>query len=109
MISNFKSDKLSDNETIKTISEAFKQHKLILDPHSAVGFSVGKKVLKDCEKRIYLATAHYGKFLPTVKKSIGDKCDYPQELKYVLNKKETFISIENDIKELKRIISSNTN
>ncbi len=109
MISNFKSDKLSDNETIKTISEAFKQHKLILDPHSAVGFSVGKKVLKDCEKRIYLATAHYGKFLPTVKKSIGDKCDYPQELKNVLNKKETFISIENDIKELKRIISSNTN
>ncbi len=109
MISNFKSDKLSDKETVKTISEAFKQYKLILDPHSAVGFAVGKRVLKDNEKRIYIATAHYGKFLPTVKKSIGDKCDYPQKLKNVLKKKETFISIENDIRELKKIISSNTN
>ena len=49
--------------------------------------------LNDTEKRIYLATAHYGKFINTVNRAIPDKIYFPLELQKVLNKKEETIKL----------------
>ena len=62
--------------------------------------------LNDTEKRIYLATAHYGKFINTVNRAIPDKIYFPLELQKVLNKKEEFKTINNDIFELEEFISN---
>ena len=104
----FKSDKLNDKETITSISEIYKKYNIIIDPHTAVGFAVGKKTLNDSFKRIYLATAHYGKFLQTVKKATNQEIDYPQNLKKLLIKKEKYHNINNSIEELKNLIDSNS-
>ena len=66
---------------------------------------MGKKLLDDDEKRVYLATAHYAKFIETVKDSIKNDINYPKQLKSILKKKEKFLLIENDLKALEEIIS----
>ena len=95
---------LSDSETKKTISQIYNKYKLIIDPHTAVGISVGDKELNNKEKRIYLATAHYSKFIKTVKESVKTKVDYPVKLKKILKKNEKFKIIENDLDQLKKLI-----
>ena len=96
--------RLSDFETKKTINQIFDRYKLIVDPHTAVGLSVGEKQLDKEERRIYLATAHYSKFIKTVKESVKKKVDYPNKLKKILKKKEKFEIIENDIEQLDKLI-----
>ena len=96
--------KISDSETKKTICQIYNKYKLIIDPHTAVGISVGDKELNNNEKRIYLATAHYSKFIKTVKESVKKKVDYPVKLEKILRKNEKFKIIENDIDQLKKFI-----
>ncbi|MEE2694954.1 MAG: threonine synthase [Pseudomonadota bacterium] len=103
----FEFGKLSDKETIKTIQTMAKKYNIIIDPHTAVGCSVGKKKLKDSETRIYLATAHYGKFLDTVRKATERNIDYPLGLKSLIKKKEKYTLIENSICHLEKLINKN--
>ena len=103
----FESGKLDDKETIKTIKFFKNKYDIIIDPHTAVGCSVGNKKLSKSKKRVYLATAHYAKFLNTVKKSINIKIDYPPELKDLMKKEEKFYLIGNSIRQLKELIIKN--
>ena len=73
--------------------------------HKQWGVCGRKKLLDESEKRVYLATAHYAKFMDTVQSSINKKLIYPKSLKSILNKKENFLLIKNDIKDLERVIS----
>ncbi len=105
MLRDFNGGCISDNETKETIKKVYKKYNVIIDPHTAVGYAVGKKLLDDDEKRVYLATAHYAKFIETVKDSIKNDITYPKQLKSILKKKEKFLLIENDLKALEEIIS----
>ena len=60
--------------------------------------------MKKGEKNIYLATAHYGKFLETVNKAISNVTQHPNELKNILEKKENFEIINNDINQLEKFL-----
>jgi len=104
MLKIFTSGKLNDNETMETIDKLYRNFKIIIDPHTAVGYSVGKRLLNKDNKRIYLATAHYSKFLKIVEKSIGKNLQYPDKLKKILKKKENFIKMNNDLNELISLI-----
>ena len=90
MLKDFKGGSISDNETKKTINKIFKKFNIIIDPHTAVGYAVGKKLLKDSEKRIYLATAHHAKFIETVRESINKDVKYPATLESILEKRKIF-------------------
>ena len=108
ILNEFYGGKLSDKDTLKAIKEIFVNHNIIVDPHTAVGYSVGKKILSDKDKRIYFATAHYSKFFETVSKSVKKKLTYPIEFRKILKKKERFITIKNSIKYLEKVIDENT-
>lgn len=103
----FEYGKISDIATKKTIEKINKNYNVIIDPHTAVGLSVGNEKLNKKEKRVYLATAHYSKFIDTVKDSVDQKIDYPVKLKKILNKKEKFKIIENNIEQLNTLITKN--
>ena len=53
---NFCSESLSDNETKLTIKEFYKNHKVLIDPHTAIGVGVVNK-LNMGEKTLILSTA----------------------------------------------------
>ena len=46
MLIDFNGGSISDTETKKTINNIFKKYNIIVDPHTAVGYAVGKKLLE---------------------------------------------------------------
>ena len=102
---DFLSGKMNEVEILNTIKEIYEKFKIILDPHSAIGFGVLKKMnLK--KNNVVLATAHPSKFPDTINKSINVKPNLPNELNYVMNKKENYDIISNDLNEVKKYIKS---
>ena len=105
MKNSFRYGRLNDKETLTSINKIFKRFRIIIDPHTAVGYSIGKTVLDDSEKRIYLATAHYSKFIDTVKKVINDQVTLPERISSIINKEEKFDLLDNNLKELIQYIT----
>ena len=81
----------------------YTMHNIVLDPHSAIGFGALKKV-NIGGNNVVLATAHPCKFPDTIDKSIGIKPNLPDELKYVMDEKENYDIISNNLGKIKQYI-----
>ncbi|MDC1224505.1 threonine synthase [Pelagibacteraceae bacterium] len=99
----FLSASMNEKEVLDTIKEVYIKHGVILDPHSAIGFGALNKVNID-GSNIVLATAHPCKFPEAIDKSIGVKPDLPDELKYVMNEKENYDIIANNLNKTQQYI-----
>ena len=100
---NFISESISEQELLSCIKKVYENHKIIIDPHTAVGLGVLEKINLD-GKKIVLSTAHPCKFPEAIKKAINIKSELPEKLNYILNEKENFDVIKNDIEEVKKYI-----
>ena len=58
--------------TLATIQRYWKQHHYLLDPHTAVGVSVGESHRRDGVPMICLATAHPAKFPQAIRDATGE-------------------------------------
>ena len=102
---DFLSENLSERETLDTIKEVFEKYKIILDPHSAIGFGALKKI-KLKGNNVVLATAHPSKFPEAINNSISIKPSLPDKLKYVLDEKENYDIVPNNLDKIKQYIKS---
>ena len=102
---NFFTDSLSEDETKLVISEVYKKEATLIDPHTAVGIGVANKLSLEGET-VDLGTAHPAKFSEVVMKETGKKPELPENLKKILNQKEIFHEIPNDLKKVKDYILS---
>jgi len=100
---DFLSASMSEKEVLDTIKEVHDKYDIILDPHSAIGFGSLNKVNID-GNNIVLATAHPCKFPDAINKSIGVKPDLPDELKYVMDEKENYDIILNNLSKAQQYI-----
>ena len=100
---NFLSAKMSEDEVLKTIELVYKKFDVVLDPHSAIGYGAFDKV-NISGNNIVLATAHPCKFPDAIKNAINLNAELPKELKYILNEKENYKIIDNNIDEVKKHI-----
>jgi len=100
---DFLSASMSEKEILDTIKEVQVKYDIILDPHSAIGFGSSNKVNLE-GNNIVLATAHPCKFPEAIDKSIGIKPDLPDELKYVLDEKENYDIISNNLSKTQQYI-----
>jgi threonine synthase len=100
---NFLSSRMSEEEVLKTINEVFKKFNVVLDPHSAIGYGVFDKINLD-GNNIVLATAHPSKFPDAIKKAIDIKADLPKELMFVMDEKENYDIIDNNVEKVKQHI-----
>ncbi|MBD1168164.1 threonine synthase [Pelagibacterales bacterium SAG-MED06] len=100
---NFLSSKMSEEEVIKTIELVYKKFDVVLDPHSAIGYGAFDKV-NISGNNIVLATAHPCKFPDAIKKAINLNAELPKELMYILNRKENYKVLDNNIDEVKKHI-----
>ena len=100
---NFLSSKMSEDEILKTIELVYKKFDVVLDPHSAIGYGAFDKV-NISGNNIVLATAHPCKFPDAIKNAINLNAELPKELMYILNEKENYKIIENNIDEVKKHI-----
>jgi threonine synthase len=58
--------------TLATIAECYENTGIVLDPHTAVGYSVGRRFTDEREPMIFLATAHPAKFGDAIRQALGD-------------------------------------
>ena len=94
---DFSSGSLSDIETIQTIKDYYREKKVILCPHSAIGVKVAEENLEPNKITISLSTAHPGKFKDTVERAISETIQLPRNLSEVVAKQETYQVIPPDI------------
>ena len=100
---DFLSARMSEEDVLKTIKEVYDKYKTILDPHTAIGYNAFDKVnLKG--NNIVLATAHPCKFPDAIKKSINQNANLPKELTFILDEKENYDIIDNNLDEIKKHI-----
>jgi len=105
---DFVSETISEKELLSCIKKVYEKYKIIIDPHTAVGLGVLEKIdLK--VKSIVLSTAHPCKFPEAINKAINIRSELPNKLNYILNEKENFIVIKNNIEEVKKYILNKLN
>ena len=78
---------------------------MIIDPHTAVGLRALEKINLN-GKNVVLSTAHPCKFPEAIQKAINVNSELPSELNYILNEKENFVVIQNNIEKVKEYILS---
>jgi len=100
---DFYSESLSEEETKLTINEIYKKEKILIDPHTAVAIGVVKKISTN-NKTVILSTAHPAKFSEVVMKETGIKPELPHNLKNILEKKEKYEKLPNNLNDIRNYI-----
>ena len=100
---DFVSESLSEKETQNFIKNFYNKFNVILDPHTAVGYGVLNKISSE-GINVVLATAHPCKFPEAINKAIGLKPNLPKELDYIMNAKENYDLIPNNLDKIKNHI-----
>tara|TARA_B100001175_G_C19470668_1_gene621561 strand:- start:275 stop:1654 length:1380 start_codon:yes stop_codon:yes gene_type:complete len=100
---NFLSSSINENEILNIIKNVYTEFNMILDPHTAIGYGAFDKVNLE-GNNIVLATAHPCKFPDAIDKAINIKSELPDKLMYILDEKEKYDIIENNIDKVKNHI-----
>jgi len=98
---DFVSCSVSEEETIATIAEVYKEHDYLLDPHSAVGFRAAQECAEDGCPVVCLATAHPAKFGEAVHKAIGREVELPSALAALEGKESRCEVMDADLDQVK--------
>ncbi len=85
-------------ETAATIDSVLKQDGYLLDPHSAIGVKVAREHADTASPMVVLATAHPAKFPDAVKDACGVSPALPAWLSDLMERKEHFTRLQNDLK-----------
>jgi len=100
---DFLSDSIDEKEILNIIKEVHLKHGVLLDPHTAIAFGAMKKF--DLEgSNVVLATAHPCKFPDAINQSINIKPKLPEELMYIMDEKENYDIISNNLNKTKEYI-----
>jgi len=102
---DFLSESVSEEELLFCIKKVYENYKMIIDPHTAVGLRALEKINLN-GKNAVLSTAHPCKFPEAIQKAINVNSELPSELNYILNEKENFVVIQNNIEKVKEYILS---
>ena len=101
----FFSDFATEEETLNSINEVNEKYHYLIDPHTAVAYSVYKKYklkTNDKTKSIIISTASPYKFPSTVSKAININTDSLDDFELIeLIEKHSKLSIPNEINKLK--------
>ena len=100
---DFDSESLNETEILNTIRNFYEENKIVIDPHTAIGVGVIKKLnLRDV---VILATAHPCKFPIAIEKAISKIEKLPESLNYIYDKVENFEVISKDLEKVKKFIT----
>jgi threonine synthase len=97
---------ITDDETKRTITDAFKKYKLILEPHGSVGWQGLQKYIEQTGNgadKLYISveTAHPAKFPEQVTELTGIDPKLPPSLQGIEEKPESFEKMKVDYSEFK--------
>ena len=100
---DFVSECINEEETLSTIKQIYNEYNLVIDPHTAIGVGALRK-LNIKSRSIVLATAHPCKFPLAIEKAINKTELLPDELNYILNEKEHYEILDNNVDKIKNYV-----
>ena len=100
---DFLSSRMDEKEVLNTIKNVYEKFDKVLDPHSAIGYGALDKVNLN-GNNVVLATAHPCKFPGAIEKAINIKAELPDELLFILEEKENYDIIDNNLNKIKQHI-----
>ena len=100
---DFVSECINEEETLNTIKKIYNEYNLVVDPHTAIGVGALRK-LNIKSRSIVLATAHPCKFPLAIEKAINKTEPLPDELNYILNEKEHYEILDNNVDKIKNYV-----
>lgn len=98
---------VDDDTTCETIGRVDREHDVLLDPHTAVGWHAAETVLPelgDDTVAIVLATAHPAKFAEVVEPVIGRKIDLPERLARHLDREVKSVPLRPELDDLRQLL-----
>lgn len=96
----------SDEETLATMRRVHADCGTLIDPHTAVALAVADKTVKQPSgPAVVLSTAHPAKFPDAVARATGIRPRLPPELAGLLEAKERYDIVPNDLRALKTHIT----
>jgi threonine synthase len=102
----FSSGRTDEKTTLATIASAYAATGELLDPHTAVAYAVAVTAAGRAAPMITLSTAHPAKFPDAVEKACGIRPKLPHPLASLLDRRETFDLLPNDVGTIKQHILS---
>lgn len=103
LLRNFISESCDSNEVLEQIKKTYDEHRIIIDPHTAVGVRCAEKL--NLEEFMCLSCAHPVKFLETVKKALNLETTFDKDFNF--KNPEIFDELENNYDLLKEYIINN--
>lgn len=100
LTSFMKADAFDDQQTKDEIFKIYNTCQYIIDPHSAIGLMAAEKYREKNIPMVVLATAHPAKFPKPINEVVGIFPELPVFLKDLMNKKEEYSVIENNIQDV---------
>ena len=100
---DFVSECINEEETLSTIKKIYNEYNLVVDPHTAIGVGALRK-LNIKSRSIVLATAHPCKFPLAIEKAINKTEPLPDELNFILNEKEHYEILDNNVDKIKNYV-----
>lgn len=97
-----------ETQTRATIAETLRDSGYLLDPHSAVAVSVGRRFIAGGVPMVTLATAHPAKFPAAVKAAAGIEPALPAWLSDLYEREERYTVLNNDQSEVEQFIAART-
>ena len=101
---DFVSMAVDQDQTLETIGRFYGETGYILDPHTAVGVTVGLKMKEEGVPMICLATAHPAKFPEAVKRAIGKAPPKPPRIAALEGRKRRFEVLPPRVEKVKAYI-----
>lgn len=112
---DFESERVTDEQTIKTIQDFYRKLKYILDPHSAVGAEATSRSVSRASTipHISLSTAHPAKFADAVDVALKAEPGFdfktqvlPEEFIGLDTKEKRLTTVENDWKKVRELVKA---
>ena len=105
---DFSTDYIDDQQTIDTITAFYKKTGYVLDPHTAVGVAVGKRVSTAGIPLVCLATAHPAKFGDTVETALNISPELPSAFADLKEREKRVSTLKADADQIKDFVAENT-
>lgn len=101
---------ITDEQTRETIKSVYKNYKVILEQHGAVGWAglvEYFKIAPEQKLAICLETAHPAKFPEEIQKLLGLTVPLPESMKNIDQREGSAVSITNDFNDFKKYLQKN--
>ena len=91
----------SDEEIRATVKQCHAENGYLLDPHSAIAY---EGLRQHNEEGVFLGTAHYCKFLPTMNETLEAALEVPDFAAELMKKEKQSIAMKADYQEFKEFL-----